>query len=99
MTRTAPGFTERENFPFMSVIVPFLLFPFSTMLAPIIGPMASFTVPEILTCCWGVSTLAVSLFLAYTVRGCPTIKPEHSSSAANAFRLFLNKSDFIVFLF
>ena len=36
---------RKEKLPSMSVIVPFVAFPFSTTLAPITGPIASLTTP------------------------------------------------------
>ena len=44
--------TFREKFPSRSVIVPLVVFPFSTMEAPIIGsPVVSFTLPfKVIVC-------------------------------------------------
>ena len=45
---TALGWTERENLPLISVIVPLEGFPFSKTVAPIIGsPTASVSVPAV----------------------------------------------------
>ena len=80
----------------MSVIVPLEELPFSTTLAPMTGPMASFTVPfTVIFCCCTICTAPES-FSAHKDSGWLATSPVQSNKAVVALRENLKVSVFIV---
>ena len=78
----APDGTSMEKLPSTSVTVPFVVEPFSMTVAPITGPMASFTMPfTVMTSC--PAAMLPWLTAAYPC-GMKTASPNDISAQHNA---------------